>query len=1242
MALGATSGRSASLWHRWVVLPWLILAATAAADSTVWPAAEYGAPAVQVYTPQQYQAQGQNWAIVSDAEGRIYVGNNLGVLVYDGVSWTLVPVDNRTAVRSLSLDPHDGSVWVGAQGDFGRLEQEADGTWRFRSERARLPDDAPEFRDVWHLGVLPEAVLIFSDEALFAYPRVGPVRVLKPAGAFFLGFQAGTRYFVHERGVGLKQYRDGALQALPGVEALREARIYAVLERPPPASDLLLFTREQGALRYHDGRLTSFGEGLAARFAADLVYTGAVLPDGAIAVGTLLRGLLLLDRNGSVRQAIGIGDGLPDPGVKAVTLDGQGGLWLALGHGLARVDLKAPTRYARDRGLEGSVYAVHRHAGTLWAGTSVGLYRLRAGPEARFEAMPGLRGQTWALASVGEDLLIGAYEGLFRPGGGQVEPVLALDNALSLLALDRDRVLVGWMRGLRLIERDGTTWRDRGPVPGIEDQVRSLVRGADGSVWIGTWTQGVLRLPAVTDADPSAWPPPVVIGGLPSTVENWPLRIEQEVLIGSEGGLYRPSGAGVELDPRWAAIPELLGLGVSMAVPSGDGLWLNVRAPAAAQQRLLHVRGFGAAAQVDGDRAWSVPGPSGGGADRLRIDPDGTLWVAADEGLWRVPPAASGPTGSWQLLWRGLVGADGARLRPSAAPLRLRYEQAARVRVEVAATHHGAPVQYAFWLEGNDAEWSPWRDEPFADYGNLWEGRYRLHLRARAADGSSAVLAPLPIAVAPPWYRSTIALLLWAALAVLAVWVLTRWRVRRLKAQRRALEERVAERTRELKVLGEMGREITATLDLDRALDQIYAQVTRTLPADIFAIGIVVAERQAIDFHLVIENGQRLAPYERPLSDANQLPVWCVTHGEPILIGDYPSEYRRYLAQHDERLRHPAGGPVRSLLYVPIRVRAEVIGVLAVGCRVAHAYHAEHQRLLEGLAAYAAIAIDNGRAHSALARSLEALEASKRALVRSEKLAALGQLVVGVAHEVNTPLGIALTASSHLTQEFEQIERALGERRLGQRRLAEFLDAGRHGTALVQAGLRRAAALVDGFRQLAAARELGPRERVDLGDALGADLARWQAEAGAAGIGLRHRILAAGPVVADPTALRQIVEILVQNALRHAFVEFEADDPTVELRVELVGEQLVLTCRDNGRGIALEAQERVFEPFYTTARAAGAIGLGLHVLHLVVERLGGRVELHSAPGRGTEVRVWLPVRGLDPDRTAPERATASP
>jgi signal transduction histidine kinase len=267
--------------------------------------------------------------------------------------------------------------------------------------------------------------------------------------------------------------------------------------------------------------------------------------------------------------------------------------------------------------------------------------------------------------------------------------------------------------------------------------------------------------------------------------------------------------------------------------------------------------------------------------------------------------------------------------------------------------------------------------------------------------------------------------------------------------------------------------------------------------------------------------------------------------------------------------------------------------------------------------------------------ALAELRETQASLIQAEKLATLGQLVAGVAHEINTPVGIALTTATAVEREVRSLNELAASGPMRRSELTRIIERLHDGSHLLFANLTRAADLVHSFKQVAADRASGERRRFvvkgwvrEVVTSLGAVLRK-------SGHALKVECPDDLTLDSYPGALAQVLTNLIMNALVHAFPDGRAGGRMVLTVTAPTRDSVRFVFADDGVGIPGEHQERIYEPFFTTGRDRGSTGLGLHIVYnLVTATLGGRIEMTSEPGRGTRFTIDLPARVSDKsDRT---------
>ncbi|HPF34652.1 MAG TPA: PAS domain S-box protein [Candidatus Krumholzibacteria bacterium] len=261
-----------------------------------------------------------------------------------------------------------------------------------------------------------------------------------------------------------------------------------------------------------------------------------------------------------------------------------------------------------------------------------------------------------------------------------------------------------------------------------------------------------------------------------------------------------------------------------------------------------------------------------------------------------------------------------------------------------------------------------------------------------------------------------------------------------------------------------------------------------------------------------------------------------------------------------------------------------------------------------------------------------ALEEAQEKLVTSEKMAALGNLVAGVAHEINTPLGIGVTAASHLDRKVREMEAVYREGRMKKSDFEALLGLVRETAGLMLTNLKRAAELVQGFKQVSVDQSSEQRRVFVLDEYLREVVQSLDPELKRRRHGVDLHCDRGVEVDGYPGALAQVVTNLILNSVKHGFED--KDQGRIWIHVDAGTERIRILYKDDGQGMNAEQVRRLYEPFYTTKRGRGGSGLGMNIVfNLVTQLLGGTIECQSDLGQGTVFVLEFP-------RIAPRRGEA--
>ncbi|MCV2422053.1 ATP-binding protein [Paucibacter sp. DJ2R-2] len=411
-----------------------------------------------------------------------------------------------------------------------------------------------------------------------------------------------------------------------------------------------------------------------------------------------------------------------------------------------------------------------------------------------------------------------------------------------------------------------------------------------------------------------------------------------------------------------------------------------------------------------------------------------------------------------------------------------------------------------------------------------------------------------------------------------------------------------------LEDLGKIGREITASLDAEAVFNALARHVQGLLDAASFSIYLLDEQGCFLHSALREECGQRLSPHRIALDDPESNLVRCVREGLEIV--------RSLAAGTSSPMLIPGSLPTLSMMFAPLTVGERCLGAMTIQSVREQAYGERETAIFRTLCAYGAIALAN-------AEAIQALKRTQVLLVQQEKLASLGAMVAGLSHELNTPIGNALMASTTLESRFDQIAQTLTEGQLRRSALDSFVADGLHSSALVTRSMKRAAGLIADFKQLVVDQASEERREFDLRSLVEDCVAALRVPAELSGLRVHIEVPQALRCDSYPGPLGWALGNVLQNCLTHAFKGRASGRIAIELEVH--GDVLHLEVADDGSGMSPQVLAHVFDPFFTTQLGSGGSGLGLSVAYRIVTTvLGGDLQAKSSPGQGSRFILSFP------------------
>jgi signal transduction histidine kinase/DNA-binding response OmpR family regulator len=1101
--------------------------------------------------------------------------------------------------------------------------------------------------------------------------------MIAPASKFARASFVNNRLYVVTPESGLNVLEGTNMKPLPGTMALRDEAYPIVLRYDD--TRLLIGTRRSGLFLYDGTSLVPFKTDADDYFRAAQLYRGTEMPDGTFILTTVTSGAVLIDHEGRRVMHLGAADGLPSDAVYYALPDREGALWLSTDNGIARVETPSPVSFFNTSdGLPGATIAkMMRHDGRLFVASGNGtayFVPATAGGRAHFELVAGVSFQCWDFAEVPDPttgktrFALGCSNGFFEIEGTRAVPILAPADlsfrpaVLRVSALDRTRVWQGLFDGLASFRLENGRWIDEGRVPGVTAQVRTLQENSDGSLWVGTAQDGTLKVSFVSPPKPGQPRPPLHVEqygqaqGLPpggAAVDRWggtPYFLagptdHYEVFRFDEGTkrfVRDKTFDVVSFHPVLAGIGPVNGLDGRLYVNWGretavmrkrpDGTWDVDRSTFAR---------FGTT------RAWQYLYAEANGVVWTQ-EPDLRLVRTDTRSISAAPPPplpfVRRVVDAHDDLIFGGAGSLASEPRLQAASNALRFEFAAPTFIADSGT------EFQSRLDGLDQEWSSWSTDTRRDYTNLGYGNYRFHVRARGVGGDSTRESAFAFTILPPWYRTWWAKATYALLAALTFVVAAAAQRRRVVTKERqraefneakvrteaaeALAKSEREGKKNVELISAIGREITASLDFDTIFVRLYERLNELADADVFGVGLYDAQRNAIDYRLALENGKRYAPYSRDTTDRNQLPVWCIEHREPVFVNDLSKEYSKYISAYVEKGRLLEDGTTsrqpQSIIYVPLIAKDRLLGIVTIQSFEKNAYSDHHLSVMQSLASYTAIALDNADAYRQLneheAEIRRLFEEAERARgIAEEADAAKSAFLSTVSHELRTPLTSVLGFAKIIKRRLE--ERIFPLVQTDEKKVRQTIQQVEENLRVVVSEGERLTKLIDDVLDLAkieAGKLEWHMESVSMGDIIDRATAATASLFEQKGLRMVREVDDGLPhITGDRDRLIQVVINLISNAVKFT------DTGSVTCLAEQRDGDIVVSVIDTGLGIAPSDQPKVFERFKqvgdTLTDKPKGTGLGLPICKEIVEHHRGHIWVESAIGRGSTFSFSLPI-----------------
>lgn len=446
------------------------------------------------YIKQEYQAANQNWSVAQDINGYLYFANNIGLLEFDGITWTLYPAPEGAIIRSVAVDKAN-RIFTAGYRELGYWERNALGRLEYKSLKQAVEANFTPNEEFWNVITFGEHVYFQSFSKVYVYDYQ-KFEIVQPEGFVNSISDGGDRILVNIMNKGIYEIDGTYLKPYLVNDFLSRTEIRFVLSLTQ--SQKLIGTSNEGLLFYDGQKLSQWQPEQTEYFRKNIINRGCLTADGKIIIGTILDGISVFDRAGKLLHRINKENGLQNNTVLGVMADPNQNIWIAMDKGIGFISFSPdPSFTIVERNELGAVYTAAIYRDKLYLGTNQGLYfRPFQSSDEPFRLVPETQGQVWDCKVIDDRLFVNHNKGTFEIQGDKVKQISAVSGGFSVIEdpMESNTMVQSTYSNLIFYKKDNSQWKIDRVVYQFNDLIRYLEVDHLGNYWASHLYRGIFRL----------------------------------------------------------------------------------------------------------------------------------------------------------------------------------------------------------------------------------------------------------------------------------------------------------------------------------------------------------------------------------------------------------------------------------------------------------------------------------------------------------------------------------------------------------------------------------------------------------------------------------------------------------------------------------------------------------------------------------------------------------------------------
>ncbi len=499
-------------------------------------------PPIEVFTPETYGGENQNWMISQASNNYIYVANSGGLLEFNGAKWKLYPSPNDTDIRAVNVV--NDRIYIGCFKEFGYYEKDTIGRLKYHSLVQKLKDHSTDVsidkENIWNIRSYEEWILFQSQERIYFYNTLTEnFKIIFSDKIITKVFNVKNTIYYHVTDEGLYKIEQGESKLIVKNTLLKGDRIINIFTAN---NQLIIQTHKSGIYLLNDTKFSKWKTPANNYIKAMSVFNSIQLEDGSFVLGTISNGIIHLSPDGKIVYQINQKNGLSNNTALSLYEDNDKNVWVGLDNGINCINIKSPVSYYNDdEGVLGTIYVSTVFKNYLYLGTNQGLFFKKLDSNKKeFQFIKGTAGQVWNLFIYDDNQLFCAHHnGTFIIDKDNATLINNIPGTWSIKRIPKNKnlLLQGNYSGLFVLQKENESWILKNKIKGFDNSARYFEINNQNQVWISHGYKGVFKLDLdenLTKATKVLLEPNLSIGKNSSLV-----KYKNNILYAYEGGIFK-------------------------------------------------------------------------------------------------------------------------------------------------------------------------------------------------------------------------------------------------------------------------------------------------------------------------------------------------------------------------------------------------------------------------------------------------------------------------------------------------------------------------------------------------------------------------------------------------------------------------------------------------------------------------------------------------------------------------------